>query len=99
MQVIGAIFFFICLSFIIVIFGVILFAVYLKNKMTVFKDVQLENEAYHNEPYVDADFYSIGHENPMPDSFTVTADEVIDTTYRVIQEDEDPTASEPSDSA
>ena len=88
MQVIGAIFFFICLSFFIVIFGVVVFAVYLKNKMTVFKEVQAENEAYHNEPYVDADFYSIGHESPTPESFTVTADEVIDTTYRVISSDD-----------
>ncbi len=88
MQVIGAIFFFICLSFFIVIFGVVIFAIYLKNKMTVFKQVQNENESYHNEPYVDADFYTIGHEDPMPESFTVTADDIIDTTYRIIESDD-----------
>ena len=84
MQVIGAIFFFICLSFVIVIFGVVVFAMYLKNKMTVFKEVQMENEAYHNEPYVDADFYSIGHETPAAENFTPATEDVIDTTYRVL---------------
>ena len=88
MQIIGTIFFFMCFLFLAVIFGVVVFAIYLKNKMTVFMDVQMENEAYHKEPYVDADFYSVGHENPMPDSFTVTADDIVDTTYRVIQSDE-----------
>ena len=89
MQVIGAILFFICLSFVIVIFGVVLFAVYLKNKMTVFTEVRKEEEIYIQEPYVDADFQSIGRDEPMPESFTVTADDVIDTTYRVIQDDGD----------
>ena len=89
MNVIAAILFFICFSFIIVIFGVVVLALFLKSKMTIFKQVQTENESYHNEPYVDADFYSIGHDEPMPESFTVTAGEIIDTTYRVIESDED----------
>jgi hypothetical protein len=89
MQVIGAIFFFICLSFVIVILGVVVFAIYLKNKMTVFREVQAESESYHNEPYVDADFYSIGHDDPTPESFAATADEVVDGTYRVISSDDD----------
>ena len=97
MQFLGTLFFLFCFFFIAIIFGVVVFAVYLKNKMTVFKDVQMEDEAYHNEPYVDADFYSIGHENPMPESFNVTADDIIDTTYRVIQSDEDDAEASDSD--
>lgn len=81
MGVIGTIFFFICLSFVIVIFGAVLFAVYLKNKMVVFKEVQKEEEIYNQEPYMDADFYSIGREAP---SETIDADEIIDTTYEVV---------------
>ena len=81
MSVIGTIFFFICLSFVIVIFGVVLFAVYLKNKMVVFKEVQKEEESYNQEPYVDADFYSIGRDTS---SETVDVDEIIDTTYEVV---------------
>ena len=78
MSVIGAIFFFICLSFMIVIFGVVVFAIYLKNKMTVFKEVQMENASYHHEPYKDADFYSIGQEeNAEPV-------EIVDADYRVL---------------
>ena len=94
MNVIGAIFFFICLSFFIVIVGAIILAVYLKNKMVVFKTIQEENEAYHHEPYVDADFYSIGQErsDPVP-SAPVADEEVVDTTYRVLEAgDEPPTA-------
>jgi hypothetical protein len=83
MQVIGAIFFFICLSFLIVLVGAILFAVYLKNKMTVFKEVRMENEAYHHEPYKDADFYSIGHD----EAETV---EIVDAEYRLLPEDAGP---------
>lgn len=93
MQVIAAIFFFICLSFIIVIAGLILLAMYLKRKVIVFKQVQTGSESYQNEPYVDADFHTIGHEEPAPDSLAVTDDDVIDTTYRVIQSNEEDAAS------
>jgi len=81
MGVVGTLFFFICLSFMIVIFGVVLFAVYLKDKMVVFKEVRKEEEAYNQEPYMDADFYSIGRDAP---SETIDADEIIDTTYEVV---------------
>ena len=80
MQVIGTLFFFICISFIIMIFAVILLAVYLKNKMAVFKEVQAENESYHHEPYKDADFYSIGHDEVEPV-------EIVDAEYRVLPEE------------
>ena len=80
MQVIGAILFFICLSFVIVIFGVVLFAVYLKNKMTVFTEVRKEEEMYIQEPYVDADFQSIGRDDAEPV-------EIVDTEYRVLPAD------------
>ncbi len=83
MQVIGAILFFICLSFLIVIFGVVLFAIYLKNKMPIFKEIQQENAAYHPDPYKDADFYSIGHEEPS------TPVEIVDAEYRVLPSDDD----------
>ena len=75
MSVIGAILFFICLSFLIVIFGVIVLALYLKNRMVVFKEVQMEDEAYHHEVYKDADFYTIGQEQD-------TALEIEDAEYR-----------------
>ncbi len=82
MSVIGAIFFFICLSFIIVIFGVVVLAVYLKNKMTVFKEVQMENESYHHEPYKDVDFHTIGQER-------TESVEIVDADYRVLPGDEE----------
>ena len=62
MNVIGAILSLICLSFIIVIFAVLIFATYLKSRMDVFDQVQGEDEAYHNAPYVDADFYAVDEE-------------------------------------
>ncbi len=89
MQIIGTLFLLMCFLFLAVIFGVVVFAMYLKSKMSVFKDVQTENEAYHNEPYVDADFYSIGHENEMPADFTGADDDIIDTSYRVLSDDAD----------
>ncbi len=88
MSVIGAILSFICLSFLIVVFGVILLALYLKRKMTVFKDVQMENEAYHHEPYKDADFYSIGRDE---DAEPV---EIVDADYRVLPAEDN--AEEPN---
>ncbi len=84
MDVIGTIFFFICLSFLIVIFGVVIFAMYLKSKMTVFKDVRKEEEDYNREPYVDADFYTIGHETPIETVEPVAPVEIIDATYEVV---------------
>ncbi|HID33586.1 MAG TPA: hypothetical protein EYP25_03280 [Anaerolineae bacterium] len=83
MNVIGAIFFFICLSFIIVIFGVVVMAVYLKNKMTVFKEVQMEHESYYHEPYKDADFHAIGQER-------TERVEIVDAEYHVLPGDEEP---------
>ncbi len=82
MNVIGAILFFICLSFFIVIFGVVILALYLKHKMPVFKEVQRENEAYHREPYRDADFYAIGRDDGEPV-------EIVDAEYRVLPGEEE----------
>ncbi len=78
MNVIGVIFFFICLSFLIVIFAAIVFAIYLKTRMAVFKEVQAENEAYHHEPYKDADFDAIGRDEDADPA------EIVDADYRVL---------------
>ncbi len=78
MNVIGAIFSFICLSFLIVVFLLIVATIYLKNRMAVFKEVQSENEAYHHEPYKDADFYSIGHEE-------LDRSDIVDGEYQVVE--------------
>ena len=62
MNVIGALLSLICISFIIVIFALMIFATYLKSRMDVFDQVQAEDEAYHEGPYVDADFYAVDEE-------------------------------------
>ncbi len=80
MQVIGAILFFICLSFLIVIFGVIVFAIYLKRKMTIFKEMEQANQAYHQEIYKNVDFYSMG-QDPSASA------QVVDAEYRVLPEE------------
>ncbi|HHB90748.1 MAG TPA: hypothetical protein ENK60_05525 [Anaerolineae bacterium] len=77
MNVIGAILFFICLSFLIVIFGVIVLALYLKRKMRVFQDIRVESEAYHQEAYKYADFHSIGQADR-------TSADVVDGEFRVL---------------
>ena len=79
MNVIGVILSLICLSFLIVVFVLIVATIYLKNRMAVFKEVQSENEAYHHEPYKDADFYSIGHETP-------DRSEIVDVEYQVLED-------------
>ncbi len=81
MQVIGAILFFICLSFLIVIFGVIVFALYLKRKMSIFKEMEQANEAYHREIYKNVDFYSMGQDPSAPA-------QVVDAEYRVLPAEE-----------
>jgi len=67
MNVVSAIFSFICLSFFIVIIAVILLAIYLKSRMAVFKEVQEEEEAFNNGQVIDTDYYTVGaDETPSP---------------------------------
>lgn len=82
MSIIGTLLFFICLSFLVVIFGVIILALYLKSKMTVFKEVQMENESYHHEPYTDTDFHSIGQER-------TESVEIVDADYHTLPDEEE----------
>ena len=76
MGVIGTIFFFICLSFLIVIFGIVFLVAHLRNRMLGVKGVKRE-EAF----YVNDDFDVIGHGAP---SEPIDVDEIIDTTYEVV---------------
>jgi hypothetical protein len=76
MGVIGTIFFFICLSFLIVIFGIFFLIAHLRNRMLGVKVSQKE-EAF----YVNDDFDVIGRD-AQPE--TIDADEIIDTTYEVV---------------
>ena len=76
MGVIGTIFFFICLSFLIVIFGIFFLIAHLRNRMLGVKGVQKE-EAF----YVNDDFDVIGRDVQTE---TIDADEIIDTTYEVV---------------
>jgi cell division protein FtsN len=64
MHIFSVLFSLICLSFLIVVVGAIVFALFMKQRMEVFREVQMDEIAFNNGPVVDAQYETIDEAPP-----------------------------------